>query len=101
MSSLFEVLISLVILSFGLLGLLSADTKALQQITLSEQVDQATLLLLDGASRQRLDAQWSQWVANALPKGEGVITTHLLTVQWVDSYGQRVIRLSLPRFFTR
>jgi hypothetical protein len=97
MSTFIEILVSLAILSIALLTLLSAENKALAQMTSSEQMNQATLLLMDGVGRKRLDSNWQTLVSKQLPQGQGMITPQTISVQWMDKYDQSNPTLSVPR----
>ncbi len=97
MNAFIEIVVSLLILSITLLTLLSAQTKGLAQLNSSDEVNQATLLLLDGLGRKRVDTNWQTLVSSELPQGQGSIMPQLLIVQWFDKYDQQTVTLSTPR----
>ncbi|MBP6711125.1 MAG: type IV pilus modification protein PilV [Propionivibrio sp.] len=112
--TLIEVLVSIVIVSFGLLGVAGLLSTGLKSTQGSLQRTQASLLAYDMADRMRMNRAaarngeyvtdtettnavaisdkeaWDEAVASSLPSGAGTVTMpatniYSITVQWDDS----------------
>ena len=108
--TLLEVLISIVVLSVGLLGYAGLQTVSMKNNTSAFQRSQATMLTYDIVDRMRANKpnlasygvaigalgsyadviSWKNDVAAALPDGEASVAVHLdgtatITIQWDDN----------------
>lgn len=115
--TLIEVLVAVLVLSFGILGLVGLQARAVQYSVATEDVGRASLLANDlisqmwlsnsadlGAVRPAILADWQARVAATLPNGVGTLTVNgalaTVTLTWrqpsatsseTDSYTTQVV----------
>lgn len=101
--SLLEVLISLLLLSFGLLALIRLQLLALQQTDHALLQSIAVMQLRSVAERLAIKAvdpitsiiQWNKENERLLPAGKGRIQGSEIYIVWTDSLTKKPFRLSL------
>lgn len=112
--SMIEVLIGILIITFGLLGLITLQARAIQVSVSSDDAQRAAMLAdelaatmlnngtvnLDGA----ITSAWSTQVASSLPSGTGTVTvngsTARVEITWAPPQVAAAASASTPRYAT-